>query len=145
MVYPPLIEVDPSRIEQAAEDVPPGGSLQIRAQGISIEGDEVSKTVMLPMGPPAPGAERLRAAGLELRTEDGRVFIDMIGFASAAERAGLDFDFQITSVLGASDRPPKELMWLPALLALGLIVWLQRRRGPALPAPRAAPVAAGED
>jgi MYXO-CTERM domain-containing protein len=145
MAYPPLVETDPTRIEQAAEAVPAGGSLRLHAEGISIEGREVSQTVMLPMGAPAPGAERLAEAGLELRTEEGRVFIDMIGFASAAERAGLDFDFEITSVLGASDRPPKELMWLPALLALGLIVWLQRRRGPALPAPRAAPVAAGED
>jgi MYXO-CTERM domain-containing protein len=145
MIYPPLIEVDPVQIEQAAGDLPPGGSLRIAAEGISIEGDEVSKTVMLPMGPAAPGAERLFDAGLELRTEDGRVFIDNIGFGSAAEKAGLDFDFEITSVLAVNDRPPKELMWLPALLALGLIVWLQRRRQPAAPMPQAATVTAGED
>jgi hypothetical protein len=145
MVYPPLIEVDPAQIEQAAAEVPAGGNLRIQAEGISIEGDEVSKVVMLPMGPAGPGAERLREAGLELRTEDGQVFIDMIGFGSAAEKAGLDFDFEITSVLGVNDRPPRELMWLPALLLLALIVWLQRRRlGPAS-APRAARVAAGED
>ena len=144
-LYPPLIEVDPSRIEQAAEAVPAGGDLRLRAEGITIEGAEVAKVVTLPMGPPAAGAERLLAAGLELRTEDGRVLIDNIGFGSAAEKAGLDFDFEITSVLGANERPPEELMWLPALLLLGLIVWLQRRRQPAEPAPRAAPVAAGED
>jgi hypothetical protein len=100
---------------------------------------------MLPMGPAGPGAERLMNAGLELRDEDGKVLIDNIGFGSAAEKAGLDFDFEITSVLGANDRPPKELMWLPALLALGLIVWLQWRRLPAAAAPRAAALAAGED
>jgi TRAP transporter 4TM/12TM fusion protein len=145
MVYPPLIEVDPTQIEQAAEAVPEGGNLRIRAEGLSIEGDEVDKTVMLPMGAAKPGTERLFDAGLELRTEDGRVFIDNIGFGSAAEKAGLDFDFEITSVLGVNDRPPKELMWLPALALLGLIIWLQRRRqgGAARPAPAAA--TAGED
>jgi MYXO-CTERM domain-containing protein len=143
-IYPPLLEVDPVQIEQAAEAVPQGGSLRILAEGISIEGDEVKKTVMLPMGAPAAGAERLFNAGLELREEEGRVFIDMIGFGSAAERAGLDFDFEITSVLQPNDRPPKELMWLPALLVLGLIVWLQRRRSQS-PAPAAAAVAAGND
>jgi TRAP transporter 4TM/12TM fusion protein len=144
-IYPPLIEVAPAEIEQAAAAVPPGGSLRIAAEGISIEGDEVAKTVMLPMGAPAAGAERLADAGLELREEDGRVFIDMIGFGSAAERAGLDFDFEITGVLQPNERPPKELMWLPALLALGLIVWLQRRRrtGAARRVPAAA--IAGDD
>jgi TRAP transporter 4TM/12TM fusion protein len=144
MVYPPLIEVAPAEIAQAAEAVPPDGNLRISAEGMSIEGDEVSKTVMLPMGAPAAGAERLSNAGLELREEEGRVFIDMIGFGSAAEKAGLDFDFEITAVLQQSDRPPKELMWIPAVLVLGLIVWLQRRRSQSR-APAAATVAAGTD
>jgi len=144
MIYPPLIEFDPTQIEQAAEAVPPGGSLRISAEGTSIEGKEVSKTVMLPMGAPEPGAERLANAGLELRQEEGRVFIDMIGFATPAERAGLDFDFEITAVLQPNERPPKELMWIPALLLLGGIVWLQRRRT-AEAAPAAAPAVAGED
>ena len=145
MVYPPLIEVDPTQIEQAAEAVPKGGNLRIRAEGLSIEGDEVDKTVMLPMGAAQPGAERLSEAGLELRTEAGRVFIDNIGFGSAAEKAGLDFDFEITSVLGVNDRPPKELMWLPALALLGLVVWLQRRRQAGAARPATAAATAGED
>ena len=45
-------------------------------------------------------------------------------------------------MLGVNDRPPKELMWLPALVVLGLIVWLQRRRSPTL-APATVTVAAG--
>jgi hypothetical protein len=144
MIYPPLIEFEPTQIEQAAEAVPPGGSLRISAEGISIEGAEVSKTVILPMGAPGPGAERLANAGLELRQEEGRVFIDMIGFATPAERAGLDFDFEITAVLQPNERPPKELMWIPALILLGGIVWLQRRRTAEI-APAAAPATAGED
>jgi hypothetical protein len=144
MIYPPLDQVPPDRIAEAAEAVPPGGSLRISAQGISIEGDEVAKTVMLPMGAAAPGAERLANAGLELRHENRRVFIDMIGFASPAEKAGLDFDFEITSVLQENERPPKELMWIPALLVLLGIMWLQRRRG-AGTAPAAAHATAGED
>jgi hypothetical protein len=143
-IYPPLIEADPAQIEQAAEAVPAGGNLRISAEGMSIEGDEVAKTVMLPMGAPAPGAERLTNAGLELRNEEGRVFIDMIGFGSAAEKAGLDFDFEITSVLQQNDRPPRELMWIPALILLAGVIWLQRRRNAAI-SPAAAHATAGED
>jgi hypothetical protein len=142
--YPPLIEADPAQIEHAAEAVTAGGNLRISAEGMSIEGDEVAKTVMLPMGAPAPGAERLTNAGLELRNEEGRVFIDMIGFGSAAEKAGLDFDFEITSVLQQNDRPPRELMWIPALILLAGVIWLQRRRNAAI-SPAAAHATAGED
>jgi hypothetical protein len=139
MIYPPLVEAAPTQIEQAAESVPPDGSLRIAVEGISIEGDEVSKSVMLPMGPAGPGAERLANAGLELREDDGKVIIDMIGFASPAEKAGLDFDFEITGVLRQSDRLPPEVMWIPALVLLGGIVWLQRRRRPVETTPAGAP------
>ena len=85
-------EVLPAPVGDDERDigVPAGGDLRLRAEGISIEGDEVAKVVMLPMGPAGPGAERLRNAGLELRTEDGQVLIDAIGFGSAAEKAGLE-------------------------------------------------------
>jgi Domain of unknown function (DUF3394) len=73
------------------------------------------------------------------------MIIDLIQFGSAAERAGLDFDFEITSVLVTNDRPPQELVWIPALLLLGLIVWLQRRRQTSEAAPAATPVPAGHD
>jgi nucleotide-binding universal stress UspA family protein len=70
--------------------------------------------VILPLGPPGTGEERVRGAGLVLRQKDGRTIIDLIQFGSAAERAGLDFDFEITSVLTSNDRPPAELVWIPA-------------------------------
>jgi TRAP transporter 4TM/12TM fusion protein len=128
MIYPPLEAFPPTRIVEAAAATPPGGSLRLAVEGINIEGREIAKTVMLPMGPAAPGEERLMNAGLQLSTEDGRVLIDMITFGSVAERTGLDFGFEITSVLSPNERPPSELMWLPALVLLGGIMWLQHRR-----------------
>jgi hypothetical protein len=68
----------------------------------------------------------------------------MIGFASPAERAGLDFDFEITSVLQPNERLPREVMWIPALVLLGGIFWLQRRRQTSEAAPAAAPAHAGD-
>jgi hypothetical protein len=145
MIYPPLLELEPARIHEVAEQVPPGGSIRLHAEGITIEGREVSKTVILPLGPPGTGEERLLSAGLELRQEDGRMLIDLIQFGSAAERAGLDFDFEITSVLLVNPRPPKEIMWIPALVLLGLIVWVQHRRAPYAGLAGAPLPAAGED
>jgi TRAP transporter 4TM/12TM fusion protein len=144
-IYPPLLEAEPARIYEVAEAVLAGGSIRLHAEGMTIEGDEVSKTVILPLGAVGTGEERLMSAGLALRQEDGRMLIDLVQFGSAAEKAGLDFDFEITRVLLVNDRPPEELVWLPALLLLGAIIWLQRRRAtPEAPA-AAAPVPAGED
>jgi hypothetical protein len=70
----------------------------------------------------------LANAGLELRNDDGKVIIDMVGFASPAEKAGLDFDYEITGVLRPNDRLPQEVVWIPALLLLAGVVWLQLQR-----------------
>ena len=97
-------------------------------EGESIEGNLVSKMVVLPMGESAPGKARLEKAGLELRTEKKRVFVDMVKFDSLAQKAGIDFDWEILSLQIPTDRPAKQWMYFPALALLGLLVIRQRRR-----------------
>ena len=90
---------------------------------------------MLPLGPKASGAERLNEAGIEVRTEEGKVLVDNLVFGSPAEQAGLDFDWEIKGIEMEAERPPKQLMYIPALILLGLIIMLQRRRrGKSVPA-----------
>src|SRR3546814_15939784 len=76
----------------------------------------------------ATGEARLQAFGLLTFEEGGAVIVDGTEYNSPASEAGLDFDQTITEVGVPTDRPPKELMWIPALLLLGLIAWAQRRR-----------------
>ena len=59
-----------------------------------------------------------------------RPYLGALVFGSTAERQKIDFDYEIASVQVESDRPPKQLFYIPALLLLGLIVLLQRRRRP---------------
>ncbi|MGH6921176.1 MAG: TRAP transporter permease, partial [Geminicoccaceae bacterium] len=143
-IYPPLLEIEPAQIYQVAEVVPAGGSLRLHAEGITLEGDEVAKTVILPLGPVGTGEERLQGAGLELRQDEGRTIIDLVQFGSAAERAGLDFDFEITAILMTNDRPPSELVWIPALVLLAGIMWLQHRRRTNETSPAGAAAPAGD-
>ena len=130
MIYPPLTTVDPAGIFEMVAAQDEGGQLRLKVEGIDLEDNEVSKSVILPLGPAATGPERLEFAGLELRDEDGRIFIDNLVFGGPAEKAGIDFDFEVTEILVASDRPPKELMFIPALLLLGIVIMLQRARRP---------------
>ncbi len=76
-------------------------------------------------------------AGIEVRIENNKVFVESMVFGSAAEKAGLDFDWEILGVKTQAERPPKQLMFVPALVLLGVVAFFQRgRRG------KAAPVAA---
>ncbi|MBB4267002.1 TRAP transporter permease [Roseospira visakhapatnamensis] len=129
MVAPELLEIDPTRIEAMAEQVPENGRLRVRVEGMTLEGDEVSKAVMLPMGGLGTGAERLLSAGLALREEDGRVLVDDIVFDSTADKLGFDFDWEITKVMVKNEeRPPNQLFFIPALALLLVVWWTQRVR-----------------
>ena len=102
--------------------------LRLHVEGENIDGDLVSEMVVMPMGESAPGKARLEKAGLELRTEKSRVFVDMVAFDSHAGKAGIDFDWEILSLQVPTDRPAKQWMYLPALFLLGSIIILQRKR-----------------
>jgi hypothetical protein len=128
MVYPPLDEMPGSALLTVAERAPEGGQIRLVATGENLDGDVVTKTIMLPLGGAGDGPARLDAVGLGLREEGGKLLVDNLVFGSAAEKAGLDFDWEIVSVLGESKRPPRELMYLPALALLGLVGWVQIRR-----------------
>lgn len=128
MVYEPIVSTDAAQIIEIAASSPAGADISIRVAGTTIEGDEVTKVVVLPLGEPGTGTERLAQAGLELRREDGRILVDNLVFGSAAEKSGLDFDFEVLGILQAAERPPKELMFIPAILLYGLVFALQRGR-----------------
>ena len=130
MIYPPLEVIPASAMVEVVEELPAGAELRINAAGENLDGQYVNKTVVLPMGEAVAGAERLFEAGLELRNEGDSVFVDAIGFGSPAEAAGLDFDWEIISVEREADVPPRQIMYLPALLLLGFIGILQLRRRP---------------
>jgi TRAP-type uncharacterized transport system fused permease subunit len=127
-IYPPLDSVPPATIIEAVEQTPAEENLRISVAGENIDGKFINKTVLLPLGSDGNGRERLMAAGLETRIEDGRVLADNIVFGSPAQAAGLDFDWEIVDIQVEARRPPKQLMFIPALLLLGLIALIQKRR-----------------
>ena len=128
MAFPSNQVVPPTQIIEMVEKLPPNSDLRLFVEGESLDGDLVSKMVVLPMGKTASGKARLEQAGLELRTEKQRVFVEMVVFDSFAQKAGIDFDWEILSLQVPTARPAKQWMFVPALLLLGGIVWRQRSR-----------------
>ncbi|MDJ0830543.1 MAG: TRAP transporter permease [Desulfobacterales bacterium] len=128
MVFPPLKQEAPNKIEQMVEGMEAGSQLIVEVQGEDLNGNPYTKTVMLKVGNESTGNERLAGIGLETRSDEGKIIIDNVVFASAAEKAGIDFDQEILNVQVPNKRLPKQLMFIPALVLAGLIWFVQRGR-----------------
>jgi hypothetical protein len=123
MIYDPLVKVEASKIYEVAEEQPANGLLRVHVMGETLEGDLVDKVVMLPVGAPGPGKGRIEmAAGLELREEGGKMFVDNIVFGSAADKQKIDFDWEVVDVQRKADTPNKRWFYIPAILLL-IFVW----------------------
>ena len=128
MVAPPYDEVAPSEIVQAADVTAPGEDLRIRVAAKDSFGDPIEFVAILPMAEGATGEEKLENAGLAFREDGGKMIIDDVSFGSVAADAGLDWDQEVLRVLKPVDVPSKYWMFLPAILLLGLVIFLQRGR-----------------
>ena len=70
----------------------------------------------------------MQALGIETIRNGDEVVIDNVAFDSPAQAAGLDWDQKILLVRAAAPAPSKYWIYIPAVLILALVVWLQRRR-----------------
>ncbi|CCO45270.1 hypothetical protein VINI7043_19573 [Vibrio nigripulchritudo ATCC 27043] len=129
MLYPAKDYYEGNQIVEIAEGLNIGQTLELRVGGENLDGDYSEKTVRLPFeDSAATGEERVSSMGLMLNEVDGRMIVDMVEFGSPAEASGIDFDWEIKSVVLEADRPMKEWVFVPALLILFAMAWNQRRR-----------------
>ncbi|MFZ5962229.1 TRAP transporter permease [Thalassococcus sp. BH17M4-6] len=138
MVAPPFEDVPPTEIAQAAEEVDVGSDLRLQVSGLNAIGEPVSFTALLPVGEGETGEERLLSSGIEYINNGDSVVIDNVTFGSPAAEAGFDWDQTVDRVLRPVAQPPKELMYIPALILLALIVMWQRSRARKTPRPKTA-------
>ncbi|EEX93351.1 TRAP-type transport system permease component [Vibrio orientalis CIP 102891 = ATCC 33934] len=128
-IYPAKIMHPGTEIAQITEQLKVGEEIELLVAGENLEGDYISKTVRLPFEDRAETAEeRISSMGLMLNDANGRMLVDMVEFGSPAEAAGVDFDWEIRSVVVDADRPMKEWVFVPALLLLIGLAMNQRRR-----------------
>ena len=97
-------------------------------------GEMKDMSLVVPVGEGEDGASRLEAMGFVLLEEDGMVKMEEPLFgAPIADQMG-SFDFyaddavRVSEVKAPASQMPKELVFIPALILLGLIALLQRGR-----------------
>ncbi len=127
----PEFETRPSSdLFTMAESAEADSSLRVRLAGENLNGDPVDARFLLPLGPAgADGESRLfDGAGIEFRSEGEKLFVDNLNFGGPAEQLGIDFDWEVVELEVASDRMPKEIFYVPALLLVGAVYLLQMGR-----------------
>jgi len=128
MVYPPYDEVPATQLMTLVEKAGPDERKRIWVEGTTIDGKDIRKGVLLPLGEPGPARERLRRIGLTISQLGDEVQVAAVAFGSTAEKLGLEQSFRITTIEMPAERPAKEWMFIPALVLLGVVVMAQRAR-----------------
>jgi hypothetical protein len=127
-VYPTYDVVPPQKLMELASAAPPDTSLRLRIEGTTVEGKDVKKTVLLPLGESGSGPQRLTRAGLTTMSVPTGMQIAAVNLHTAADKAGFEQGFLVTGIETPAQRPAKEWMFVPALALLVGVALLQRRR-----------------
>lgn len=129
MIYPEHQILPGTEITTEVGKLKTDEPINLVVSGDKLNGEHVTKTVQLPFDATAITAnERIESMGLMLKEENHHMVIEMVTFGSPAETAGIDFDWQIDSIIVENQRPMKEWVFLPALLITLLLGWNQKRR-----------------
>ena len=122
-------QLEPSqKLTELATAAPPGAGLRVVIEGTTLEGKDVHKTVLLPLGTEGSGAQRIAKAGLSTMALPTGVQIMAVALHSAADKAGFEQGFTVKGVETERARPAKEWLFAPALLLLAGVMFLQLRR-----------------
>ncbi len=133
-IQPPFEDLEPAAFTQALGDAKTGQDLRIRVSGPDYDTGEIKETsLVLPIGD-GDASARLDATGLLLMGGDNAGQLDEPSLSSPYAETFSSFDFygdepvQITTVRAPADQLPKELVFIPTLIFLMFIMFLQRSR-----------------
>ncbi|MBT2130179.1 TRAP transporter permease [Aliiroseovarius lamellibrachiae] len=134
-IQPPFDDIAPASFAQALADAEPGSQLRTVISGPDFDTLEVKDLTVPLIVPDADGADaRMAALGLILVPEGDVQKLDEPSFGTELSDKLSSFDFYgddpvaITSVQATAIQMPKELIFIPALLLLALVAFLQTGR-----------------
>ncbi|MEP1613741.1 MAG: TRAP transporter permease [Roseobacter sp.] len=134
-IQAPFDIIEPAAFSETLASAEPGSTLRTVVSGPDFDTFAMKDVTVPLIVPDLEGADaRLNALGVILAPEGDVQILEEPGFGTELADALASFDFYgddpvaITSVQAASDQPPKELIWIPALMLLALIGFLQNGR-----------------
>ena len=134
MVQSPFHNIPPAEFEQVLAELPEGSRIRLEIEGPDFNTGNTAATTLVMDAHGTNAQERIDNSGLMLFPEGDVVKLDepMFGTPTAEKLSSFDFyadePVQIASVLVPQERLPAQLFYIPALLLLGLVILMQRRR-----------------
>ncbi|MBJ3761167.1 TRAP transporter permease [Maribius pontilimi] len=133
-VSPRFADIPPAQFEQALADAEPGSRIRVKVSGPDFSTGQTTETT-LPIDVAEGDAQtRVQETGLMLRPDGPEGALEEPMFGSPVQEKLGNFDFysddpvRISQVLAPRDRMPAQIFYIPALVVLGLVIVLQRRR-----------------
>ncbi|WP_343079128.1 TRAP transporter permease [Ostreiculturibacter nitratireducens] len=134
-IQDPFVERPATELAAAFDEALPGERVRFVVRGPSFTTGQTTETTLVhTVSEEEPETGRADAAGLFLLPEGDKLFMDepMFGTPYQEKLSGFDFYLdervEVVSLLTPAHRMPKQVFYIPALLLLGLVVVLQRRR-----------------
>jgi Domain of unknown function (DUF3394)/Tripartite ATP-independent periplasmic transporter, DctM component len=126
--YPAAVEVPAKEFLTRVQQAPADQRLTFVVEGLNLEGENVRKTVSIPLGDPQEPRLRLRAVGLSVAPAGDKVAITNVAFGSYAKRIGLEPGYEVIAVLEPAERPSRAIPATIALVVTAGIAGLQLAR-----------------
>ena len=138
-IDPPFKDMPGAQIFQIADTMEPGESIRFVVEGETLEGIKRAYTFLLPLAYGDSGKERVNNTGLQLDDLFGDMEVAMVmpGISNdrainkqveAIKVAGVDSGWIITSIQAKRKTLPKQIVFIPALLLIGIVGTMQLRR-----------------
>ena len=146
IVSPPFTSHPGAQVLQIAEGVPGGDNLRARISGPDIDDGEkiYSRSLLIPLGKEGDAAARLKSSGLSISIKGELAVVEQPPMGTEFEDLGHKLNFfadtpvTIITVSVPNERIAKEIFYIPALLLLIGVIFMQRRRRPIDTEPAAA-------
>ncbi len=140
-IAPPFDERPGVEAMKIAEGMPENAKMRIRLVGTDFNDEEKQNntSLVLNLGAKGDADSRFTSAGFMFLEDEGKVVFDGFTwdfkdedlkklFSEQFVTGDLDNPLYIDKVLVPNERMPKELFFIPALLLLAMVIFLQRRR-----------------
>ncbi len=130
MVIPPHVKGDHMNLVEEIQTAPIGSQVALMVRGINIDTDKLEKKNVYITVDNKDGQKVIDDFGLVLRQDGKKIIVDDIGFNSKAEKAGIDFDYEVVGLELPQEQPSKNYAYIPAFLLLIIVFMSQtvRRR-----------------
>ena len=119
---------EPHKIYEVIEALPAEESLKLRVIGMDFLGDEKQFFIDVNFSDLKTSQDKLDEYGVSLYENDQQIFVSAVKFGSRAYNHGLEMDFEIDYISIKQKQPSNFIVYIPAILLLILIYYIQRKR-----------------